>query len=285
MSEDKLLSSLKTSKIKNKTRTEKIRETIKELQHEFSKSEIKEIKKKFYEIENKESLSTSKETKRYLLKLEGKLSRLRRYYDHDDVEYKGIKDIECLFDLSIGKDYYKPIITKGAFSKNYIQYESRGDKDEILTVNEYLDMIRLYLVDMINDHKTQSEWKIHQTIAINFISSKPDSSETCIMHAKSDNIEITISSRTDEVIEKLFESLLKRCQKKIEESMRGSEFVFDGVNALYYDFNKISLNRGKSYIDSPEWLKNKKATINSNNNDDNKCFQYALTIYIMNKLH
>ena len=73
--------------------------------------------------------------------------------------------------------------------------------------------------------------------------------------------------------------------KKIEESMRGSEFVFDGVNALYYDFNKISLNRGKSYIDSPEWLKNKKATINSNNNDDNKCFQYALTIYIMNKLH
>ena len=34
--------------------------------------------------------------------------------------------------------------------------------------------------------------------------------------------------------------------------MRGSEFVFDGVNVLYYDVNKISLNRGESYIDSPE---------------------------------
>ena len=59
--------------------------------------------------------------------------------------------------------------------------------------------------------------------------------------------------------------------------MSGSEFAFDAVNALYYDLNKISLNRGGSYIDSPEWIKNKKATINPKNNDD-KCFQYALTI-------
>ena len=37
--------------------------------------------------------------------------------------------------------------------------------------------------------------------------------------------------------------------------MRGSEFVFDHLDALYYNLNKISLNRGGSYIDSPEWLK------------------------------
>ena len=59
--------------------------------------------------------------------------------------------------------------------------------------------------------------------------------------------------------------------------MRGSEFVFDGVNALYYDFNKISLNRSKPYIDSSKWLKNRKATVNPNNKDD-RCFQYALTV-------
>ena len=46
---------------------------------------------------------------------------------------------------------------------------------------------------------------------------------------------------------------------------------------LYYDLNKISSNRGGSYIDSPVWIKNKKATINPNNNE-NKCFQYALTV-------
>ena len=37
--------------------------------------------------------------------------------------------------------------------------------------------------------------------------------------------------------------------------MKGSEFEFDGVNFLHYDFNKISLNRGGSYADSPKWLK------------------------------
>ena len=59
--------------------------------------------------------------------------------------------------------------------------------------------------------------------------------------------------------------------------MRGSEFEFDGVNLLYYDFNKTSINRGGSYTDSPKWLKDKKPTINPKNNDD-KCFQYAVTL-------
>ena len=44
--------------------------------------------------------------------------------------------------------------------------------------------------------------------------------------------------------------------------MRGSEFVFDSIDLLYYHLQKIGLKRGGSYIDSPEWLKNKKATVN-----------------------
>ena len=56
-----------------------------------------------------------------------------------------------------------------------------------------------------------------------------------------------------------------------------SEFVFDSIDSLRYNLHKISLNRSGSNIDSPEWLKNKKATINPKNNDD-KCFQYALTV-------
>ena len=59
--------------------------------------------------------------------------------------------------------------------------------------------------------------------------------------------------------------------------MRGSEFVYDSVDVLYYNLNKVSLSRGGSYIDSPKWLKNKKATISPKNKDD-KCFQYALTV-------
>ena len=154
-------------------------------------------------------------------------------------------------------------------------------------------MIRPYLSDIIHDHKnqegqwkihsgnaitehkTQGEWNIHLTMAVNFISSK-DSDETCTMHAKSDNVEIMMGE-TNEIIEKLFKSFLQRYQEGLEESMRGSEFIFDSVDALHYDLNKISLSRRGSDIDSPEWLKNKKATINPKNNKD-KCFQYALNV-------
>ena len=95
-----------------------------------------------------------------------------------------------------------------------------------------------------------------------------DSGETRTMHEKSDNVEIMMGSET---IEEIFKSFLQRYQEGLEESMRGSGLTFDSVDALYYDLNKISLSRGGSYIDSPEWLKNKKATINPKNDDD-KCF-------------
>ena len=69
----------------------------------------------------------------------------------------------------------------------------------------------------------------------------------------------------------------KDIKKTYKKKMRGSDFAFDGVNFLYYDFNKISINRGRSYIDSPKWLKDKKSTINPRN-IDYKCFQYAVTL-------
>ena len=59
--------------------------------------------------------------------------------------------------------------------------------------------------------------------------------------------------------------------------MKVSGFEFDGVIFLYYDFNKISINRGGSYIDSPKWIKNKRSTINPKSNDY-KYFQYAVTL-------
>ena len=59
--------------------------------------------------------------------------------------------------------------------------------------------------------------------------------------------------------------------------MRGSEFVFDYVESLNYIFHKVDLKRSGSYIETPEWLKNQGATINCQNDDD-KCFQYAITI-------
>ena len=144
-----------------------------------------------------------------------------------------------------------------AFSSNYIEYKSNGDKDKTLSIKDYLDEIKPYLSDIINDHKTQGKRKIHLATAINCFSSK-NSEEIRPMHSKSDNIEILIGKETDEIIEDLFDSLLQRYQKELEESMKGSKFIFGNVDSLHYKLHKISLNRGGSYIDSPEWLKNKK---------------------------
>ena len=115
------------------------------------------------------------------------------------------------------------------------------------------------------------------TAEINFISLKPGSDETRVMYTRSDNEEFMNGSDTEEVIKLLFESFLQKDKENLQEKMKGSDFAFDGVNFLYSDFNKTSIYRGRSYIDSPKWLKDKKSTINPRNND-HKCFQYAVTL-------
>ena len=198
-----------------------------------------------------------------------------KYYHDDDFEFRGIRNIQDLFKLPIDEDYYKPTLVKSGYNNNYIQYESKGDK--ILTFKDYLGLIESYLANMIYDYKSKGESKIQLTAEINFTSLKPDSDETRIMHTKSDNTEIMIGSDTNEVIKELFKSFLQRYQEGLQEKMRGSEFEFHGIHLLYYDFNKISLNRGGSYIESAKWIKDKKSTINLKNNYY-KCFQYALTV-------
>ena len=62
--------------------------------------------------------------------------------------------------------------------------------------------------------------------------------------------------------------------------MKVSEFVFDYVHLLYYKCHKINPNHGGLYIDSPDWMKNKKATRNPINKKDSKCFQYAVAVVL-----
>ena len=68
------------------------------------------------------------------------------------------------------------------------------------------------------------------------------------MHSKSDNIEMMMNDKADEIIEELFDSFQKRYQNNLE-SMKGSEFVFNYVQLLYYKCHKINPNRGGSYIE------------------------------------
>ena len=92
----------------------------------LSKRKIKKVKKDFSELRyGLKNLFTPeiKETEQSLLELEKILSQLKKYYDYDDTEYQGIRDIGDLFD-EIDEDYYRPIKTKSAFNANYIEYEN-----------------------------------------------------------------------------------------------------------------------------------------------------------------
>ena len=95
-----------------------------------------------------------------------------------------------MFKLTISEDHYKPTLVKSGYNSNYTRYKSKGDK--ILTVKEYLSLIESYLANMINNYKSKGEWKVQLTAGINFISLKPNSNETRIMHTKSDNDEIMV---------------------------------------------------------------------------------------------
>ena len=86
-----------------------------------------------------------------------------------------------------------------------------------------------------------------------------------VSHSKIDNIEIMINEKADEVIEECFQSLLNRYQIRLETLTSGSDFIFDCVNFLYYKFHKINLRRRRSYIDSLDWIENKKVKINPSN--------------------
>ena len=97
------------------------------------------------------------------------------------------------------------------------------------------------------------------------------------MHTKSDNIEIMNGTNTSDAIDELIDSFMKGYQEGLEAKMKGSSYIFERIDLLDYHLHKISLNRGSSYIESPKWLKNKKATRNPKNTKGNKCFQYAIT--------
>ena len=85
-----------------------------------------------------------------------------------------------------------------------------------------------------------------------------------------------------DIIKELFKSFLNNYQKE-EKILNGSNFVFEIVDSLSYTFHKISLKRWKSYINSPEWVINKRAILNPKNKD-NKFFEYSITVALNHQI-
>ena len=111
-------------------------------------------------------------------------------------------------------------------------------------------------------------------MCISFISST-DIGETRTIYVWSNNESIMWCSDTDNVIRELFESFLNDYQKE-KEILKGSNFVFELVELMDYKLHKVRLKRDRSYIESPECILYKRATINPKIKKDNKCFQESV---------
>ena len=142
-------------------------------------------------------------------------------------------------------------MVKSSSNESYKYYESRGDKDKKLSIEQYLDVIKPFLNDLINENKaietSSNEWKIRINMHIIFFSSK-DTGENRTVFVWSDNDEIRLGNETDEIVERLISSFLNNYQKEELILRNGSNFVFESVGLLSYHIHKTSLKRGNSYI-------------------------------------
>ena len=258
------------------------REIFHERRSNLSHKKRNEIRKKLFKkkvvynfLKDKEQNGslTNEENKvlkrinRYLKNFKNDLDKLQKY------EYNITHGLDYLFNDE--DDYYKPTEVKSAFDGGYILYESRGDNDGRLSIDEYFNIIKPSLKDLIDDHKSKGEWKIQLSMRVIFVSFT-NANETHEMYSKSDNVKIMSGIETEDIINELVNTFHKTYQEGLETNMRGSSFTFERIDLLEYHLHKISLNRDGSYIESAEWIKNKRVTINPKNTKNNNCFQYAI---------
>ena len=83
-----------------------------------------------------------------------------------DVKAKAIKekilrDSKNLFEHEEEENYYNLVRGSNFWSNNYIEYESNHEKNKATSVEEYINKIRSYLKDTINNLKKYDLWKFN----------------------------------------------------------------------------------------------------------------------------
>ena len=245
------------------------------MRHKFSKKEADKYRKAFYVIKNYRHLSTSEieEARKNLIELR-KSQRFKKFHsdidsvDYDDLdnydfdddnydfadddEYRRIGTIRTLF-KEFDRDYYNPIRTDDGFAvrrNNYVEHKSKGDRYENLLPEEYLNMIKTYLRDLINDHKPmaesineendsdadRAEWKIQLVMQNSCISTR-NFEETRTIYSASEPVEIFMGSDTED-IDTLFNTILQRFQQAQENQMIKEANLFLKLLNYYIIFEK-----------------------------------------------
>ena len=130
-------------------------------------------------------------------------------------------------------------------------------------MQEYFNKVKPYLRDEIINLQKSGTWKVHLTIAINFVSSK-DVDEESVMHSENSDTKFKTFDNVNDIVDDFSSHFFQRYQNNLETLMRATDFIFHSVRLMYYKC-------------PPDWIKNKKAIINPKNKKD-KCFEYTATV-------
>ena len=248
-SQQKLIKSIKSQqKLTKQTKSQRelIKSQRKLKKQQQTLSNTKKIRNSVYNIDKKINNTNDEFIENIRDLFNNKLDKKINNNNTNDDYIENIRDLFSILD-------YEPVLIKSGFDNNYLEYISNGN--DSLSFNEYLELIKPYLYDLINVHKDKGEWKIQLSAEISFFSQKPNSNQIRVMFTRSIPEEFMIGSETEEVAEKLIISILQKYQDNLQNKMKGSDFIFNGINYLYYDLNRITISKGGSYTESPKWLK------------------------------
>ena len=135
---------------------------------------------------------------------------------------------------------------------------------------------------MLIDENKGEEQKIQVDIGFNMV--HIDDKLRITRFSEFDNVICVPSSDTSKILDEILSSLIDKYQVDLAASRTSSSFVFESVQECNIHFHKVDSRPGASYIETPDWIKNKKCVINSKNINDVYCFMYSITIalFIMN---
>ena len=173
---------------------------------------------------------------------------------------------------------FKPEEIRGAFEGGYVRFRSRGVEEYqgMVTVEQYLHRTKNHMLEKLEDMVRREEsWKVQLNIVLLF--RKRDGSDETEKPIWSSPHVIMEGTDLEEVINEMRIYLLRQYEK-ILNTMEASDYVFIRVVEMTYHCHRVDLNRGGSYIELPEWVKNKKCCINPKNEGDDECFKWAVTV-------
>ena len=240
---------------------------------------LNDLKKRYVEASNER---VRRRVIRQIVKITDDLYNVQKQHtklQHDQT-YFGLRDLKYLF--TNDEVDYEAIFVRSALENRLEEYEISGNR-QTLSMREYLTAIYLPLKKLIDEKQksTRMEQMVQLRVSAVFVKVN-NPFDRYIEYADSDSLILRRADDTQVFITKLYDSLLENFEKK-QNSLRGSNLVFDGIDLTLVQFIKLRLKTGGSYIPTPNWISVKKATINPQNTEESCCFAWAVVASIHNE--